>query len=177
MASTMTKGLNKKDYIELMETNKEMLYRTAYGYLRDETLALDALDEAIYLGYKNRKKVREPEFAKTWLTRILINECLRILKEKKRVIPFEEISQATPNHSYFEKSSKETSLSTKMALDALPEDLKEVIILRYFSDETIADTAKILKIPEGTVSSRARKALTLLKGELTIEEGGSSHVR
>ena len=55
-------------------------------------------------------------------------------------------------------------------------DLKQVIILRYFSDETIADTAKILKIPEGTVSSRTRKALTLLKGELVIKEGGTSYV-
>lgn len=177
MASFITKGLSKKDYIDLMETNKEMLYRTAYGYLRDETLALDALDEAIFLGYQNRKKIREPEFAKTWLTRILINECLRILKEKKRVIPFEDMSQANLNHSYHEKESLETSLSTKMALDALPQDLKEVIILRYFSDETIAETARILEIPEGTVSSRTRKALSLLKGELTIDEGGILDVR
>ena len=71
----------------------------------------------------------------------------------------------------------ETSLSTKMALDALPQDLKEVIILRYFSDETIAETARILEIPEGTVSSRTRKALSLLKGELTIDEGGILDVR
>ena len=112
MASFITKGLSKKDYIDLMETNKEMLYRTAYGYLRDETLALDALDEAIFLGYQNRKKIREPEFAKTWLTRILINECLRILKEKKRVIPFEDMSQANPNDSYHDRKSEETSLSS-----------------------------------------------------------------
>ena len=171
-----TKGLSKKDYINLMETHKEMLYRTAYGYLRDETLSLDALDEAIYLGYQHRKSVKESEFAKTWLVRILINECLRILKDKNRVIPYEDISLAHKASSTTQEDTEEMSLATKMALDSLPLDLKEVIILRYFSDETIADTARILKIPEGTVSSRARKALALLKGELTIIGGGTSYV-
>ncbi len=176
MASIYTKGLTKKEYVTLMETHKEMLYRTAYGYLRDETLALDALDEAIYLGYRHRKSVREPEFAKTWLVRILINECLRILKEKKKVLPFEDISHVSENSGHIHEDSQEISLDTKLALETLPMDLKQVIILRYFSDETIADTAKILKIPEGTVSSRTRKALTLLKGELVIKEGGTSYV-
>lgn len=176
MASINTKGLTKKDYISLIENHKEMLYRTAYGYLRDETLAIDALDEAIYLGYQHRKSVRQPEFAKTWLVRILINECLRILKDKQRTIPMEDISHGSEESGHASRNSQEISLDTKMALDTLPLDLKQVIILRYFSDETIEDTAKILKIPEGTVSSRARKALALLKGELTIKEGGTSYV-
>ncbi len=176
MASMIIKGLSKKDYINLMETHKEMLYRTAYGYLRDETLALDALDEAIYLGYQHRKSVLEPEFAKTWLVRILINECLRILKEKKRILPFEDISQVSERTQNTHEEALEISLDTKLALETLPFDLKQVIILRYFSDETIADTAKILQIPEGTVSSRARKALALLKIELTVMEGGCSYV-
>lgn len=53
----------------------------------------------------------------------------------------------------------------KLALNNLPAELKKIVILRYFGGYTIGETAKILEIPEGTVSTRTRKALQILRVE------------
>ena len=69
-------GISKRDYVTQMEICKKSLYRVAYSYMNDKTLALDALDEALYKGYINRGKLKKEECFKTWLTRIVVNECL-----------------------------------------------------------------------------------------------------
>ncbi len=159
------KGIDKEAYIRLTEEYREIMYRIAYGYLGNESEALDAVDEAIYLGYAKRKTVKEPDFAKTWLTRILINECYKMLKKSKH-LSFYEIPP-----EIIDEREEPISLNTKLALQSLPEDLRQVIILRYFADMTISETAAFLTIPEGTVSSRARKALSILRIELMDERG------
>ena len=52
----------------------------------------------------------------------------------------------------------------------LPKELKDIVILRYFSGYTLAETAQILKIPQGTAATRQRKALRLLRLELGEED-------
>jgi len=138
------------------------LFRMAYLYLGSEALALDAVDDAIYQGLMSIKKLRQPEYFTTWLTRITINKCKDTLRRKKRELPFETIPE--------EAVEAFDSLSIKMAVSALPHELKEIIILRYFSGFTQAETAQMLDIPQGTVVTRQRRALRLLKLELAEEE-------
>lgn len=152
-------GINKKEYALLIEKSKEMLYRIAYGYLGDETLAIDAVDEAVYLGFVHRKELLHPEYSKTWLTRILIHECYKLLKMQKREI----VTEILPENLYEEEYD---SIPLRIAMQKLPEDLRKVIILRYFGGYTIQETSNILDLPEGTVSTRARKALSLLRVNL-----------
>ena len=52
----------------------------------------------------------------------------------------------------------------------LPEELRAVVILRYFAGYTQAETARALNIPQGTAATRQRRALQLLRLELG-EEG------
>ena len=59
-------------------------------------------------------------------------------------------------------------LSLNQAVQKLPKELKDVVILRFFSGYTQAETALALEIPQGTVATRQRKALQLLK--LDLEE-------
>lgn len=61
------------------------------------------------------------------------------------------------------------SLPLKEAIQRLPKELKEVIILRYFAGCTLIETAETLQIPQGTAATRQRKALKLLKLELSEE--------
>jgi RNA polymerase sigma-70 factor (ECF subfamily) len=151
-------GISKGDYVAQMENYKESLYRIAYSYMNDQTLALDALDEAIYKGYLNRKKLRNPEFLKTWLTRILINECLQLLRKNKREILTDQLPEiSTENYD---------KLPLKEALSKLSEDLSNIIYLRYYGGYTLAEISVILEVPQGTVATRERRALTLLRLEL-----------
>jgi len=57
-------------------------------------------------------------------------------------------------------------LPLKEAIRQLPQELKEIVILRYFSGFTTAETAQSLDIPQGTVATRQRRALKLLRLEL-----------
>lgn len=62
------------------------------------------------------------------------------------------------------------ALPLKEALRRLPRELREVVVLRYFTGLTLAETAQALSIPPGTVSTRQRRALALLRLDLCEEE-------
>ena len=154
--------MNNDEFATRMELLKTRLYRTAYLYLGSESMAIDAVDEAVYKGLKGIKKLRKPEYFDTWMTRILINECKMELRRRKKEQSF---------HEYKETSVEDyDSLELKEAISQLPQELKEVVILRYFAGYTLAEVSEILKIPQGTVVTRQRRALHYLKLELLEEE-------
>ena len=153
------------DFSNCIERMKKKLYKTAFLYLGDEHKALDAVGETVYRSLKSLKKLRQPEYFDTWITRILINECKKELKRSKRVHGTDDLSivAISENYSY-------DSLPLKEAIRKLPNELKEVVILRYFLGFTLQEVAESLCIPQGTVASRQRRALGLLKLELSGEE-------
>ena len=150
------------DYFFRIEPLKEQLYRVAYLYLGNESAAVDAVDEAVYRGYLKRRSLRREAYFSTWLTRILINVCLDELRRRQRETPVETLPERA--------ETPYDALPLQEALERLPEDLRSVIALRYFGGFTLAETARALGLPEGTVSSRQRRALQLLKLHLTDDE-------
>ena len=62
------------------------------------------------------------------------------------------------------------ALPLKEAIRRLPGELRAVVVLRYFQGLTLAETARVLGLPPGTVSTRQRRALALLRLELTEED-------
>ena len=116
----------------------------------------------MYLGLRSCHKLREEAFFDTWLTRILINACNAELRRHKREIAMAELPE-TAQESF-------DALPLRDAVGRLPRELKDVIILRYFTGLTLAETARTLDIPQGTVVTRQRKALRLLRLELTDGE-------
>ena len=153
--------MDENEFAARIEQLRKRLYRTAILYMGSEQIALDVIDEAVYKGLRALKKLRQPEYFDTWITRILINECKKELRRRKREMPLDTIPETA--------SEAFDSLPLKEAIRRLPVELKEVIILRYFSDMTLAQTAESLSIPQGTVATRQRRALKLLKLELTEE--------
>ena len=155
--------MDKAEFAARTEAVRLRLYRTAYLYLGGEADALEAVDESVYQALRALKKLREPSFFETWLTRILMNECHRELRRRKRFSSDVPLPDTAGPDAY-------DHLPLKEAVRHLPEDLRAVIILRFFAGYTQAETAQALDIPQGTVATRQRKALTLLRLELG-EEG------
>ena len=151
------------EFIRKAESVKKRLYRTALLYLGSESMALDAVDEAVYKGFCAYKKLRQEEFFDTWMTRILINVCNTELRRRKKEIAVEELPETAVEEF--------DALPLKEAVARLPKDLRAVVVLRYFTGLTVAETAETLNIPQGTAASRQRRALELLKLELTEKEG------
>lgn len=156
--------MKEQEYAQRVQALKGRLYRTARLYLAGEAAALDAVDEAVYRGLIAHRKLRRPEYFDTWMTRILINVCNDELRRRKRETTVDELPE-TAAEDY-------DALPLRDAVERLPRDLRAVVALRYFSGYTLAETADILKLPAGTVSTRQRRALALLRLELTDQEGG-----
>ena len=157
--------MTEMEYIRAAENIKKRLYRTALLYLGSESMALDAVDEAVYKGFCTYKKLRQEEFFDTWMTRILINVCNTELRRRKKEIAVEELPETAVEEF--------DALPLKEAVARLPKDLRAVVVLRYFTGLTVAETAEALNIPQGTAASRQRRALELLKLELTEKEGSA----
>ena len=153
--------MNNEEFAKRVESVRTKLYKTALTYLGSESLAVDAVDEAVYKALCGKWKLRQPEFFDTWITRILINECYNELRRQKRFRPLDELPETAVQQF--------DALPLKEALGCLPKDLKDVIILRFFGGYTVAETARTLQIPPGTVATRQRKALGLLRLELEEE--------
>ena len=157
--------MTELEYLERAEEARGKLYRAALLTLGSESAAVDAVDEAVYKGYLSYQKLRQPQYLETWLVRILINVCRDELRRRKRELAVDELPE-TAQEAY-------DSLPLKEAVRRLPAQLRDVIVLRYFTGLTLEETAAALDLPRGTVSTRQRRALALLKLELTAEEGAS----
>lgn len=153
--------MNNEEFAKRVEAVRTKLYKTALTYLGSEAMALDAVDEAVYKALCGFRKLRQPEFFETWITRILINECHNELRRQKRYDPLDALPETAAEDF--------DALPLKEALGRLPKELKDVIILRFFGGYTVAETAQTLGIPAGTAASRQRKALRLLRLELDEE--------
>ena len=153
--------MTNEEFAKKVESVRTKLYKTALTYLGSESLAMDAVDEAVYKALCGKRKLRQPEFFDTWITRILINECHNELRRQNRFHPLDELPETA--------TEEFDLLPLKEALRRLPKDLKDVIILRVFGGYTVAETAQTLHIPAGTVATRQRKALQLLRLELEEE--------
>ncbi len=153
--------MTQAEFAVRVEGMKARLYRTAYLYLGSESIALDAVDETVYKGLLALPKLRQEGYFETWMTRILINECKQELRRRKRELSMDALPETAAEDF--------DALPLKEALRRLPTELKDVILLRYFTGLTQAETAQALGIPQGTAATRQRRALALLKLELEVE--------
>ena len=150
---------DQKAFLQLIECDKEKLYKMAYLYVKNESDALDIVQETITKAYVNMRNVKEERYFSTWLTKILINTALDVLRKNSKIILL--------NEDMVEKQSPSMRIEEKMdllqAIEQLEEKYKTVIILRYYRDLSVQQIADYLDCPEGTVKSNLHRAIHKLK--------------
>ena len=166
-------------FIELMRRHNRRLYRLARATLRDDTEAEDALQEAYLAAYRSIAQFRGDANLATWLSRMVLNECLGRLRKSARrqnVIPIvayeDDMATTTPDvrevpEQAFARAEMRALIERK--LDALPEDFRTVFVLRAVEELSVEETAACLGIPEATVRSRHFRARSLLRESLARE--------
>ena len=77
-------------FVELIEENKQAMYKVAVGILKNDFDAADAIQQSILTCYEKLKELKKAQYFKTWLLRILINNCNQMLREQKKVVGIED---------------------------------------------------------------------------------------
>lgn len=163
---------DEKAFTQLFKQYEEVIYRTAYVYLNHPDDALDVVQETAYRSFKSIASLKEPAYFKTWLIRIAITCSIDYLRQRKKVIPLQ-----TEHLEYIRGGEEEDislSLSLKELIASLDEEEKSVIILRFYQDYTIQQTAELLGIPLGTGKTILYRALKKLR--IRSEESEEGHL-
>lgn len=151
-------------FIREIRQSESMLYHVAKSILKNDSDCADAVQETLLKAYEKLHTLKQDQFFRTWITRILINECNGVLRKRKCVISYEEYME----NAGVSEPKKYTHLY--MAILNLPEELRILVTLYYIEGFSQKEIAEILHMQEGTIKSRLSRARALLKEQLT-EEG------
>ena len=174
LIETVLKG-DATAYRGLVERYEQRIYNVVYGMVRNQEDARDLAQDTFIKAYNNLHRFRLESSFYTWLYRIAMNVCIDFHRRRKlrRTEEFDEGIAARgsdgtidPMHRKLDpgKDLERKQLREKImaAMDELPEDQKQIIVLREIDGMSYKEIAEVLDIPEGTVMSRlfyARKKL------------------
>lgn len=139
--------------------------------LRDPDLARDAVQEGSLRAWKNLRGLRDPARFEAWLHRLTVNACLDIARKRRgRVVevvltPLHDASAPDPT------SRVADALYVEQMLAAVDPGQRAVVVLHYYLDLTLPETAAALGIPVGTAKSRLNRALEAMRIKVADEDG------
>jgi RNA polymerase sigma factor (sigma-70 family) len=166
----------KNLYAEIVRKYNQRLYKVGMSIINDDAEVEDVMQVTYIKAYENLGKFAFKSSFSTWLTRILINESLLRLKQRKKSI---HVSDETMDNELNLQSNTETqtpfmkilnvelkSVLEKAILD-LPEKYRTVFIMREMENMSVAETQECLDISEANVKVRLNRAKGLLKNSLS----------
>ena len=165
----------------LMRRHNRRLYRVARSLLGDSAEAEDAVQEAYLAGFRALADFRGDASLATWLTRIVVNECMTRLRRSARrdnIVPMvavdslpseegealrDEAASARPEPPDRLLWRAEMRALLERRIDQLPGPFRVVFVMRAVEELSVEETAHTLGIPEATVRSRLFRARSLLR--------------
>lgn len=168
---------------EIMRHNNRRLYRAAWGILRDEQEAEDAVQDCYLKAFAALPGFRGEAALSTWLTRIAINEALmRRRKRKAQAASVGNVVPLRPEESPTAEPAEDPALSPESAamraqlrpylesaVGGLPEDQRAVFVLRALEELSVEETAQVLNLNPQTVRTRFLRARRKLQERLQQE--------
>ena len=161
------KGGNERTREELghlILSSEQQLYATAKTILHNDQDCADAIQESIVKAFSKIHTLKKDDYAKTWLIRILINECYNIARQNGRKEYLEE------NHMEISEQSDENRDYSELykAVNNLKEELRIPVVLYYMEEFKVKEIARILEISEGAVQKRLARAREKLKNMIQL---------
>ena len=132
-------------FIRLMEENKQTLMRVAYGFFQNEEDVADAVAQTVADAYEHIRELKKPEYFKTWLVRILINNCNRMYNENRKTTGLENFPEIAQ------------------------ESYDRVIFQLYYGENfTAKEIGELLGKKESTVKSRLHRGKEKLREKMKL---------
>jgi RNA polymerase sigma-70 factor (ECF subfamily) len=162
-------------FVVLMRRHNRMLYRAARSILlEDEREAEDAVQETYLLAYRTIGQYRGEAKLSTWLVRIVVNEAIARLRRQRRSAALAarledgtDTSEAGPELPEQGAQRAEAGRILQARIDALPDALRTVFVLRALEEMSVEDVAEALDISKVTVRTRFFRAKNRLRAALS----------
>lgn len=157
--------MTKEQFSAKILAMERSLYRVAKSLLRNDEDCADAIQNAILKAYGKLHTLKNEEYFKTWVTRIVINESYAILRANKRLVSYEEYmsdEQAAEEEEYSPVFEEITKMKEKYRIP---------FVLHYVEGYTTAEIAKMLSLSEGAVKTQLFRARNQLKAQLKGVDG------
>lgn len=164
MESAVTPGMSQEEVLEeWVRLYAGMLLKTCFLCLGDWHLAQDAMQDTFMKAWKQLTKMDQAllRSEKAWLTRIAVNTCRDYRRSQwfKRMDFAAELDRLPMDLIALPQQDRELL----MEIGSLPDKLKHPVLLYYYHNLTLQDTAEALDIPKSTAAKRLKKAEETLK--------------
>lgn len=185
LAVRLKKG-DAEAFSEFVGQYEKNVYNVALRVLKNAQDAEDAAQEVFLRVYRNIRKFEGKSSLSTWTYQITMNVCVDMTRKRKRhaesplvqEIGGEEVGVDIPDDSYQPEQiyeRKEVRETVRGAIDSLPQDQREVIVLRELTGLSYAELSSVLNVTEGTVKSRLYRARERLAN--ILRENGNKSAR
>jgi RNA polymerase sigma-70 factor (ECF subfamily) len=168
-------------FAAIMRRNNRRLYRIAWSILRDEAEAEEAVQETYLRAFTNLHGFRGTATLSTWLARIVINEALGRLRERRSFTDLDEVDRTAwtgqgtsgPLLGAFGRTSPEAAAAhqelkrlIENAVSALPAPFRVVFVSCAIEQLSVEDVAASLGVSKSTVRTRLYRAKRMLREAL-----------
>lgn len=153
---------DKEAFVSLMELNKQAMYKAAVGILKNDSDAADAMQDTTLTCYEKLGSLKNPDLFKTWMTRILINHCMRILKEHKKMVSIQEYQENTMSREEPQTVQTENQEFFRL-LNQMEEQYRVILTLYYVEEFSVREIGMILEMKENTVKTRLSRGRRLFQ--------------
>ena len=167
MMETLVQRAMKKDaesFIKLMEEYRQPMKKAAYGFFQNEEDVADVMQQTVLDAYEHVGKLKKAAHFKTWLIRILINNCNQLYNSKKRMLTGVETAEKT----YVDEYPWENAFFSLLSM--LHKEDRVIFMLYYGEGYTTKEIAKMLAMKESTVRSRIHRGKEQLRSHMQGEE-------
>lgn len=154
--------MTKEKLGEMIINFEHQMYCTSKTILKDDQDCADAIQETIVKAFQKIDTLKKEKYVKTWLIRILINECHNIIRKESKSVSIENVQEL----AYTQVGEWSDYGDLYSAVRSLKEELRMPVILYYGEDFSIREIAQILDITEGAVQKRLARARAKLKVKL-----------
>lgn len=156
--------MDDKEFVRLIEENKNQMYRLALSIVKNEFDAEDVMSDAIIKAYENKGTIRDIARFKPWIMTILCNEAKTFLRKKSRVLLTDDLEMTDVSHDLQNEKDHELWIVV-MNMD---EKYSKIVVLYYYLRFSVKEIGKILHLSQGAVKTRLARAREELRKELKL---------
>ena len=154
--------MTKEQLGNLIIASQETMYRVARTLLRSDADCADAIQEAVVKAFSGIQTLRKDSYAKTWLVRIVINECYAIMRRQQRLVPIDDFTVAAAEQADYSELYD--------VLSRLPEEIHLAVTLYYIEGYSVREVAELMNTTQSAVKNRLMRARAKMKKDLAEAE-------